>query len=102
MRDMPTQQYEPAIAAPTESEGHRLVNPDGSTRLPTDLERQWMEEYERERDKQEKMDDPPAVFEEGAQVEQALQEYEEEAKRQVELARAHDDIESERSCSNEL
>ena len=64
------------------------MEPDGSRRLPDSQERQWLQEYEAQKDEEERMDSLLANFEEEAIVEQAMEEYEREEQREAWRARA--------------
>ena len=82
---------EPGVWGPNQVQGA-----DGRPRAPTSQEKAWMEEYEREKEEQQRMDELLADFEEEELLEIARQEYEEEELRK-EVAAANTEFDSESS-----
>ena len=75
---------------------NQVLGADGKPRAPTSQEREWMEEYEREKEEEQKMDALLADFEDEELLEMARREFEEEELRK-EAAAANTEYDSESS-----
>ena len=69
-------QQEPGESSELGGSGRRVMDEQGQWRRPTSQEEEWMAEYDREQEEQERMDELLAQFQQEEEAEEAYREWE--------------------------